>query len=158
MELHTLLPSSLPHDNTWRGRLAYDHPLDTSKDEKISNHKSHMEVHHLHNQMSTQRRRGEQCRAYMSSHCSPLFCSLEVICSPTNLSHTPSASQATPRQSWTRASLRLVSVQTKFGGPGIVTFQALPELLHRDSAGMNPSFMGKTGHVSCSRNRHRLAL
>lgn len=63
-----------------------------------------------------------------------------------------------PRQSWTRASLRLVSVQTKFGGPGIVTFQAPPELLHRDSAGMNPSFMGKTGHISCSRHRHRLAL
>lgn len=58
-----------------------------------------------------------------------------------------------PQQSWTTASLRLVSVQTKFGGPGIMTRQALSELLHRDITGMNPGFVGKTGRAKLSRNK-----
>lgn len=63
-----------------------------------------------------------------------------------------------PQQSWTTASLSLVSVQTRFGGAGIMTFWALSELLHRDITGMTPGFVGNTGHASLSTNRHRVPV
>lgn len=83
-ELHLVLLSPLLHDILWKRRLACDHPPDMSMDMKICDYKSCTEVHHLQNQMNTQKRREELFRVCMSSDHTPLFCSLEVICSLTN--------------------------------------------------------------------------
>ena len=106
------------------GRLADDHPLDMSKDEKISNYKSCMEVHHLHNQMS---KGGEEsCFGCTCPLIAPLCFVPWSLSAPQLISEPYALSQpVNPQQSWTTASLRLVSVQIKFGGPGIMIFQAV---------------------------------